>query len=83
MARENTWGYRRICAELAKLGIKISKSCVSDILRSNNLPPAPERKGLTWREILARHKDVTLCADLFTKEVWTFCGRQRATEGTG
>jgi len=42
------------------------------------LPPSPERKGLTWREFLARHKDVLLCADMFTKEIWTFCGLRRA-----
>jgi putative transposase len=78
MARENTWGYKRICGELKKLGIKLSKSCIADILRRNDLPPAPERGGLTWREFLSRHADVLLCADLFTKEIWTFCGLQRA-----
>jgi len=78
LARENAWGYRRISGELKKLGISISKSCIADILRRNGLPPAPERKGLTWREFLARHKDVLLCADLFTKEVWTLRGLRRA-----
>ena len=78
LARENIWGYRRIEGELAKLGITISKSCVADILRRNGLPPSPERGGLTWREFLSRHADVTLCADFFTQEVWTFCGLQRA-----
>ena len=43
MARENDWGYRRIQGELKKLGIQISKSCVADILRRNDLPSAPER----------------------------------------
>ena len=78
MARENAWGYKRIRGELKKLGITLSKSCIADILRRNNLPPSPERRGLTWREFLARHADVLLCADLFTKEMWTFCGLQRA-----
>ena len=62
MARENTWGYTRVQGELAKQGIKISRSGIADILRRNSLPPSPERKGLTWREFLARHKDVLLCA---------------------
>jgi len=78
LARENTWGYKRICGELKKLGITLSKSCISDILGRNGLPPSPERKGLTWREFLARQADVLLCADLFTKEIWTFCGLRRA-----
>ena len=46
--------------------------------KRSNLPPSPERKGLTWREFLARHADVLLCADLFTKEIRTFCGLRRA-----
>jgi len=78
LARENAWGYRRISGELAKQGIAISKSCIADILRRHGLPPSSERKGLTWREFLRQHADVLLCADLFTKEVWTFCGLQRA-----
>jgi len=78
LARENAWGYRRISGELAKQGIAVSKSCVADILRRHGLPPSPERKGLMWREFLARHADVLLCADLFTKEAGTFCGLQRA-----
>jgi putative transposase len=74
MARENEWGYARIQGELEKLEIKISKSSVANILRRNGLPPSPERKGLTWREFLARHAEVFLCADMFQKEVWTFRG---------
>jgi putative transposase len=78
LARDNAWGYRRISGELAKLGIQVSRSCVADILRRNRLPRSPERSGLPWREFLRRHADVLLCADLFTKEIWTFCGLQRA-----
>ena len=43
-----------------------------------SLPASPERKGLTWREFVAWHKDVLLCADLFTKEDWTFYSLRRA-----
>jgi putative transposase len=74
MARENKWGYARIQGELKKLDITISKSSVANILRRNGLPPSPERDGLTWREFLARHAEVFLCADMFQKEVWTFRG---------
>ncbi len=74
MARENEWGYARIQGELKKLDITISKSSVANILRRNGLPPSPERKGLSWREFLARHAPVFLCADMFQKEVWTFRG---------
>ncbi len=77
MEQDNTWGYGRIQGELAKLDIMISASCVADILRRNGLPPSPERGGLTWREFLPRHADVMLCADFFTKEIWTLGGLQR------
>jgi putative transposase len=74
LARENAWGYQRIRGELLKLGITRSKGCIADILRGNGLPPSPQRKGLTWQQFLSRHAEVLLCADLFTKGVWTFCG---------
>ena len=74
MARENEWGYARIQGELKKLDITISKSSVANILRRNGLPPSPERKGLSWREFLARHASVFLCADMYQKEVWTCRG---------
>jgi len=78
MAQENIWGYARIEGELKKLGIKLCKSTIANILRRNGLPPSPERKGLTWREFLSRHADMFLCADFFTKEVWTFKGLKTA-----
>jgi len=78
LARENIWGYKKIQGELKKLYIEISKTSVANILRRNGLPPSPDRKGLTWREFLSRHAEVFLCADLLTKEIWTFKGLQRA-----
>jgi len=78
MAQENEWGYQRISGELLKLGIKCSKGCVSDILLRNGIPPSPQRKGLTWQKFLARHAEVLLCLDLFTKEVWTATGLRTA-----
>lgn len=74
MARENEWGYERIQGELKKLEIVISKSSVANILRRNGLPSSPEREGPSWREFLARHAPMFLCADMFQKEVWTFRG---------
>ncbi len=74
MARENEWGYKRIQGELKKLEITISKTSIANILRRNGLPPSPERAGPSWREFLARHAPVFLCADMFQKEVWTFSG---------
>ncbi|MFC1764268.1 integrase core domain-containing protein [Planctomycetota bacterium] len=74
MARENEWGYARIQGELKKLDITISKSSVANILRRKGLPASPDRKGLSWREFLAQHASVFLCADMYQKEVWTCRG---------
>ena len=78
LARENAWGYQRIRGELLKLGIARSKGCIAAILRRNGLPPSPQRQGLTWGQFLARHADVLLCVDMFTREVWTGSGLKTA-----
>ncbi len=78
LARENLWGYQRLRGELLKLRVILSKGCIADILRRNGLPPAPQRAGLTWQQFLSRHAEVLVCADLFTKEVWTLSGLKTA-----
>jgi putative transposase len=78
LTRENLWGYQRPRGELLKLRVILSKGCIADILRRNGVPPAPKRAGLTWQKFLSRHAEVMLCADLFTKEVWTFSGLRTA-----
>ena len=78
LARENIWGYQRLRGELLKLRVILSKGCIADILRRNGRPPSPQRAGLTWQQFLSRHAEVMLCADLFTKEVWTLAGLRTA-----
>lgn len=76
LARENpSWGYDRIAGALKELGHDISDFTVGNILRENNQPPAPERKkGTTWADFIAAHKDVLVSCDFLTKEVWTLAG---------
>jgi putative transposase len=74
LARENTWAYQRIRGELLKLGVTRSKGCIADVLRRHGIPPSPQRRGLSWQQLLSRHAEVLLCADIFTKEVWTRAG---------
>jgi putative transposase len=78
LARESVWGYHRLRGKLLKLRVILSKGCIADILRRNGLPPSPQRAGLTWQQFLSRHAEVLLCADLFTKEVWTCSGLRTA-----
>jgi len=74
MAEENAWGYVRIAGELKKLGHEISPSWVRDLLKKHGLPPCPQRKGLSWKQFIQSHLDVTWAADFFTEEVWTCYG---------
>ena len=53
MATDNpTWGYRRICAELAGLGHKVGASTVWRILKRHGIDPAPHRCAVTWTQFL-------------------------------
>ena len=72
-ARENSgWGYDRIVGALANLGHLISDQTVGNILRRNNVAPAPRRSQMTtWKEFLRRHLDVLAGTDFFTVEVLT------------
>jgi hypothetical protein len=75
-ARENSgWGYDRIAGALANLGHQISDQTVGNILRRNNVAPAPKRsQTTTWKEFIRRHLDLLAGTDFFTVEVLTWRG---------
>jgi hypothetical protein len=65
LATENpTWGHRRIQGELARLGHKIAKTTVWQILTDNNIEPSPNRSDVTWIEFL--HSQAAVSCDFFT-----------------
>jgi transposase InsO family protein len=67
LARENPrWGYLRIVGELKKLGVRVSKSSVANVLRRHRLPPAPRRAGPTWTEFLRAQAKSVLATDFLT-----------------
>src|ERR671933_1381262 len=71
LARDNAgWGYSRIHGELTKLGYRLGRSTVRDILQRHRVSPAPERRrqGSTWRAFLRRHQDQIVACDFFTVE---------------
>jgi putative transposase len=71
LARENpSWGYSRIHGELTKLGCAVGRSTVRDVLKRQQVPPAPHRrqKGSTWRSFLTHHSQQILACDFFTVE---------------
>ncbi|WP_026423340.1 integrase core domain-containing protein [Actinokineospora inagensis] len=64
LATENpSWGYRRIHGELALLGITIAASTVWEILKTEDIDPAPRRTTTTWTAFLRSQADAILAMD--------------------
>jgi putative transposase len=70
LAKENTrWGYGKIAGEWQKLGYEISESTVRNILKANDILPAPVRFGsIGWRKLMGHYKEQLLACDFFTVE---------------
>ncbi len=65
LAQENpTWGHRRIQGELARLGHKIGKATVWQILTDNGIDPSPNRSDVTWTQF--PHSQAAVVCDFFT-----------------
>jgi putative transposase len=69
LANENDWGYDKIKGELQKLGYRLDRTTVKNILRQAGIVPAPERRrSLNWRTFLNHYKHQMLACDFFTVE---------------
>ena len=71
LAKENpTWGYGKLEGELLKLGHDIGRSTIRDVLKREQVPPAPHRakQGSSWRTFLTHYKEQMLACDFFTIE---------------
>jgi putative transposase len=69
LARDNPrWGHRRICGELAKLGVNVSPTSIRRFLARARLKPAPRRDGPTWREFLRAQATSIVACDFLTVE---------------
>jgi putative transposase len=67
LAQENPrWAHRRICGELAKLGLSVSPTTVHRLLARAGLEPAPRRAGPSWREFLRSQAAGIVACDFFT-----------------
>jgi putative transposase len=73
LARENPrFGYKKLVGELLKLGYRVGRSTVRDVLKRHQIQPAPERgrNSSNWRTFLASHKSALLATDFFTVETF-------------
>jgi len=64
MAQDNPrWGHERITGELIKLGHRIAKSTVWQILHDAGIDPAPRRSGPTWKQFLTTQARTVIATD--------------------
>jgi putative transposase len=71
LARENPrWGYGRIQGELRKLGHRLGRSTIRDLLKRAGVPPAPQRsrQGDSWRTFFRHYQEQVLACDFFQVE---------------
>jgi putative transposase len=74
LARENPhWGYGKIEGELLKLGHRVGRSTIRDVLKREHIPAAPmrARQSSTWQAFLRQYQHQLLACDFFTVE--TLC----------
>jgi putative transposase len=80
LAKENLgWGYKRIHGELKKLGVKIGRTTIRDIMKRNGINPAPDKDtknpDSTWSRFISSHIESVVAIDFFTKPVMTLKGK--------
>jgi transposase InsO family protein len=76
LVRENpSWGYRRVHGELAALGVKVAASTVWEILKAEDIDPAPDRGATTWADFLRAQADALLACDFI--ETVTLTGQRQ------
>jgi len=71
LAQENNWGYTRILGELRKLGIRISRQTVKNILKAHGFDPGPIRGAGSWDEFLKIHAATLWQCDFLSKRALT------------
>ena len=76
MRKESGWAHTKIRQGLARLGHRVSRQTVKNILVAEGIAPAPDDGGDPdrWSEFLKRHADVMWQCDFACKKKWTIKG---------
>ena len=76
LRKDSNLGYSRILGELRKLGIRLSRQTVKNILVEAGLTPDPHdtNSGDTWDAFLKRHADSLWQCDFLSKPMLTMNG---------
>src|SRR5882762_1082456 len=74
LARENNWGYTRILGELRKLGLKVSRSTVVNILRQHKFDPKLDPRKGSWGAFFRVHANTLWQCDFIQRHIVTPAG---------
>jgi hypothetical protein len=72
--KETGWGYTKIVQAMRRLGHKISRQTVKNVLVEAGLGPEPHDHPDTWSEFLKRHAETMWQCDFACKRKWTVKG---------
>jgi putative transposase len=72
--KETGWGYTKILQAMRRLGHKISRQTVKNVLVEAGLGPEPHDHPDTWSEFLKRHAETMWQCDFACKRKWTVKG---------
>jgi putative transposase len=72
--KETGWGYTKIVQAMRRLGHRISRQTVKNILVEAGLGPEPSDHPDTWSDFLKRHAATMWQCDFASKRKWTIKG---------
>ena len=72
--KETGWGYTKIVQAMRRLGHKISRQTIKNILVQAGLGPEPHDNPDTWSDFLKRHAATMWQCDFACKKKWTIKG---------
>ncbi|MCA9140294.1 MAG: DDE-type integrase/transposase/recombinase [Planctomycetales bacterium] len=72
--KETGWGYTKIVQAMRRLGHRISRQTVKNILVEAGLGPDPSDHPDTWSDFLKRHAATMWQCDFASKRKWTIKG---------